>query len=343
MSEQIKKLAPVIWSEIQKANNILLCCHVRPDSDSVGSNLAMKLVLEKLGKKATLISGDDPPLNQLSFLPGFDSIKTSNFLNEVKNDEFDLFICLDISEPSRISQVEKFSTPLPIRTLVIDHHDTNTNFGDINLVEKKFSSTCELIYEIIEEVNPSILDSNIADCLYTGIWGDTVGFKSLNTTSETYKAAANLIAHGANFQKIISALTTMKLKFLRILGYAFSNAKQYFSGQVLITKISHEVFVGLNISESEIGEAKEYMTFYISQNEEAAVACVIYEYAPGKVSISLRSNNLSEFRDVAPIAQELGGGGHKQAAAGKMDANVDEAEKKLLKAIQKIYPNLGQP
>src|SRR3989344_3353977 len=122
--------ASQIFDEIKKASSILLHCHPSPDPDSVGSALAMKFALEQLGKKATVIKGDSEIPQAFMHFPGAKEIIAENFF-EVDLKEFNLFIILDSAAPEQISRFKPIKFPLPIRTIVIDHHRTNPGYADI--------------------------------------------------------------------------------------------------------------------------------------------------------------------------------------------------------------------
>ena len=344
MSDKIKQLAPQIWSEIQKANHILLCCHVRPDLDSVGSNLAMKLTLDSLGKQSTLISGDDPPLDSVKFLKSFEEIESRSF-PQTELQDYDLFISIDISAPSQITRQTELRFPIGIKTINIDHHKTNISFGDINLVENKMISSSEMAYQLIYQNNPELINSDIATCLFVGIWGDSGGFKFEGTTSETFATASDLVKRGAESWQSVSKLTQIGFKNILVFGKTLSLAQNYFNGGVVITKIPLSYFLEQDITGEKVSDTKNTVAFFLSQCTEAVITAVIYEYEPRRINISLRSNTPNKFLDVTKIATAFAvGGGHARAAGAKIEnSTVDEAEKEILKTIQKIYPDLGQP
>lgn len=149
MTDQIKNMAPKILEAIQKPSKILLHCHPYPDPDSVGSVLAMANVLKKLGKDVTTIIGDTKYPNGLLSLPNHDWIQPKNY-TQIDPNEYDLFIVLDSSSPTQITQMAEISFPESMNTVVIDHHPTNGKFGKINLVEPTYSSTSQILYELLQ-------------------------------------------------------------------------------------------------------------------------------------------------------------------------------------------------
>ncbi|OGC92784.1 hypothetical protein A3D85_00590 [Candidatus Amesbacteria bacterium RIFCSPHIGHO2_02_FULL_47_9] len=236
MSDQVAKLAPVIWSEIQKAKHILLHCHPNPDLDSVGSVLALKHILKKIGTSAQVISGDDPIPANTRFLPGVDQIMKSGF-TEIDPKDYDLFIICDSSDPKQITQKTDLKLPLQIRSIVIDHHNTNVGYGDINLVIPDQSSTCEIIYNLVCRKDKQLVDLDAAQCLYAGIWSDTGGF-SFAKSGDTFRTIADLIDKGVDNQLAINELSSSSTKYLKFVGYGLYESAEHFGGQVLISKLS---------------------------------------------------------------------------------------------------------
>ena len=134
------KLYSQIKLAIGKSKNILLCLHPSPDEDSLGSCLAMFWYLKSIHKKPVVISGDSLLPLHFSCLPGFNQIKTKNFFQTNLN-RFDLFLSLDSSSLEQISKIKPISFPQRLSTINIDHHQTNTKYADINLVDATSPAT----------------------------------------------------------------------------------------------------------------------------------------------------------------------------------------------------------
>ncbi len=339
MSDKIKQLAPQIWSEIQKANKILLCLHPRPDLDSVASNLAMSAFLKKLNKTVTVISGDDNKPPDLAFLPGWEDIK-NNHIGEVDLKKFDLFISMDAGGMGRVSSKNNLSSPLQIKTVVIDHHPDNPGFGNINIVNPEAHSTCEILWELFEIWNKPYIDKDIAICIYVGMWGDTMGFVS--ATNQILEVLSKCLKFNIDPPSINNKLTQMPHRQVIIMGKILSMSKLLFNNSLVISKITFVEFIEANILPEEIGQCKELSLYQLRRTMESSISILIYEYDLGWISISMRSD-IPEKYNVSKIANELGGGGHSFAASAKFNGSVDEAEKLFIQTIQKMYPDLGQP
>ena len=260
MTDQIKKLAPVIWSEIQKANNILLTLHSGPDYDSLGSNLGMATVLKKAGKKVTVISGDDSPPSSIKYLSGFNEIVKKTFA-EINFKDFDLFIPIDVASTGQITRITKIDLPLPIKTVVIDHHPSNVGYGNINLVVPEISSASEIVYYLCKYFDPSLIDKDSALPLFLGIWSDTGGFRFPGTTSDTYRAAAELIDYKINFIDTVARALSAPVDILKLIGFGMYSIEKYFNGKVIITKIPYSKYKELNISEEQYSSTYQSISY----------------------------------------------------------------------------------
>lgn len=340
MSDQIKKLAPLIWSEIQKANNILLHCHPSPDGDSVGSALATMNLLTGLGKQVTVISGDSEIPIGLSLLPGYDKIQLKNFL-QVDLTKFDLFISLDSSSPNQISQKGDVVFPPTLRTINIDHHISNTNYAQLNLVEPKYPAVCQILYDVFKLWTCRITPE-IAICLFVGLYTDTGGFKHIGAIPESLDVGAALVHLYPDFPRIIFHLeNSYEPQNVTYLGLALSNIETYFHNNVALSAISLELLQNHDISvkHTEKMEVANTLKSVVGWN----IGVSLVEHEPNIVKVSLRTRDHKKY-DVSKIAVATGtGGGHPVAAGATIQQPMPEAIKFLLETIQKVYPDLGQP
>lgn len=341
MSDQFKQLAPIIWSEIQKANNILLHCHRNSDLDSIGSALGLKLALDKLGKQATVIAGDDLHVDAGKVLPKHELILEKDFPS-VDLDQFDIFISLDSSSPDQITRNIELKFPLKIKTIVIDHHKSSTDYGDINLVEPNSSSTGEMVYELLKLHPNFTFDKDIASCLFMAIWSDTGGFRFIKGSGALH-IAAELVDMGIDSMQMIQSALSIPAQNIKYVGYGLNLLKEHFNGQVITTQLSLSKLTEMGLLESLMSQIYKKVTYEMQSSSQAAIVAVLYEKSPGVIGMSLRSPNPDNFRDVLKIGLKLGGGGHPFAAGGRYSGTLDQAERELLSVIHEIYPDLGQP
>ena len=328
-----------IWKEIKKAKNILLTLHPNPDGDSIGSSLALYHVLTQIGKKVTLISGDSQISNNFFSLPGIKEIVNKNFF-DLNLSDFDLFIINDIAAPNQISKIKDIIFPLDIKTIIIDHHASNIGFADINLIDSSSPSTCQLIFDLFQS-NKVKITSNIAACLFVGIYTDTGGFKYMGTTSKTFEVAAKLTKIYPEFTQLIFDIENNdhpdRLKFLALI---LSSVETYFSDSMAIATLSHQTIKDNNLNPSAVSSSDIANILKSITGWQIGVA--IIEYQSNHIKASFRTRDSSKF-DLSLIASTLGGGGHK-AAAGLVlkDTSIDEAKKLIIKNIKKIYPNIDK-
>ncbi|NLZ81935.1 MAG: bifunctional oligoribonuclease/PAP phosphatase NrnA, partial [Clostridiales bacterium] len=177
-------------NKITNVNNIYIASHINPDGDNIGSILAMALGLKKINKNVKILKTDEIPSDYM-FLPNIDMIKTYD-IDEI--DTIELLIVLDCGDVDRLGKyksiVSKSNT-----VINMDHHISNSRFGDINLIDEKAAATGELVYDILNKMNLEI-NKDIATCLYTAISTDTGSFLYDSVTARTHEIAISLIKAG---------------------------------------------------------------------------------------------------------------------------------------------------
>lgn len=305
MTEQFKPARDLI----DHSNKILLTMHERMDGDDGGSLLALGSQLEKIGKNVRYaIKKGVPP--SLTFLPGSEKIH-----DDIDSLDFDLLITFGCSTIDRCGN-EKIIN-LKIKTLNIDHHPDNNNFGDVNVVDPKKSSVAELVYDFFL-FNKWTINKDVATCLLTGIITDTGSFMHSNTQSSTLTAAAELMSKGAGVNKITKH--TFKNKSLRVLkawGKAMENS--YYDEK---HKIIYSVMTDKDLEEFEKLPQGSFEGFTETLNTLPEAKFAMFLRQDGNlIKGSLRSDTFKNI-DVSKIAHVFGGGGHKLAAgfsvAGKL-------------------------
>jgi phosphoesterase RecJ-like protein len=338
MKTNTKKIIK-IWDIIHNSKNILLHLHPGPDGDSTGSALSFMFALKHLKKNVTLISGDSSlPPNLLS-LPGTDKILNKN-LFQIDLKKFDLFLILDASAPNQISNLGEIKFPSNLKTIVIDHHDSNQNFAKINLIDKTSPATCQILYEVYKQGNIKI-DKNMALCLFTGMYTDSGGFKYPRTTSKTFEICAELTKITDKFPKTIFEIENNESSDkLKMLALYLSSIENYFKDQVAIASVSQKTLQDshINLQASESLNVANMLKSVVGWD----IGISLIEYQPEKVKVSFRTRKPGIY-DVSKIAEAVGtGGGHKAAAGALISKPFDEAKKHLLKTIATIYPELGK-
>lgn len=323
MNENIHALTEESFKMIKNSKNIIIASHVYPDGDNIGSSLALGIALKNIIDNVEILKVDDIP-NDYLFLPGLDL-----FVEPDLNKDVDLFISLDSSDLDRLGVGKEFATKSN-KIINIDHHITNENFGDINIVNPSASATGELIYHLLKNYNLEI-DKDIATCLYVAISTDTGSFMYDNTTSETHLIAAHLIEKGIDKNSIIVNLyqnrsierTNLFIKSLNTLEFHCNNNV----GFVFVTQ---EMLKECNASM----EDAEGIVSYIRDIKGIEVACILKEYKKNEIKLSLRSKSIV---DVSKICMEFNGGGHKRAAGCTIYDNIVASKEKILDKIIEYY------
>jgi len=317
-----------ILEEIKKANKILVNCHRGPDSDSVGSALALSKVLEEMGKEVQVICPSDIP-DDLRFLSGSEKIKRIDYSN-YDFSKYDLFVALDSSDYSMVSGSKELKQPTIISFIDIDHHIFNVGFGKINLIDSEATSTGELLFNILKDWEISI-NKDIANCLLTGIVGDTGCFQYQNVGVKTLNIAAELINYGANKDEIVyNIYRNVSFAELKIWGKIIDNMQIDHDYNFVWSTVPIAFYKDkLNVESAKEDAANLFFPIV----KDTYFGIIMEERTDGALSVSFRSR--SDF-DVSQIAKEIGGGGHKAAAGARVEGlSFDKAVEKVLTAARK--------
>lgn len=297
-------------------DKLVLCPHVSPDGDALGSTLALKMALEKAGKKVTVMVDDDVP-KAFGFLPQIDCfVKPAD--GEVL--EADLLVVLDASSLDRIGKVAQAVKAKAIAN--IDHHISNTQFADYLYLNTEAAATAEILCNLVEKLGITP-DKDLATCLYTGIYTDCGSFRYANTTPGTMRAAAKLLEYGARPNEISDALGTNTRANIEMLGKVLQTLAFYNDGKISTLEINSDLYDKDVNTDNFISFAR-----YI---EGVDVAVLFKAVEPAVTRVSMRSQDT----DVAAIALSFGGGGHVRAAGCTVELPLEQAKSKVLEAIGK--------
>ena len=308
---------------IKNSENIFLASHVHPDGDNVGSLLALGMALKKLNKKINIIKVDDIPKDYL-FLPN-----SNLFVEPNLKEPIDLFISLDSSDLDRLG-IGKEMALKANKIINIDHHITNNNFGDINIVDPLASATGELIYSLIKKLDVEI-DQNIATCIYVAISSDTGSFVYDNTTSKTHLIAADLLDKGINKNEIIVNLyQSRSMRRTKLFIRSLNTLEMYCKERVGIITVTQDM---LNECNAKMEDTEGIISF-VRDIEGIELACILKEYKENEIKLSLRSKSIV---DVSEICIKFHGGGHKRAAGCTIYDNIENTKKIILNEIQKNF------
>ena len=327
------KIEPMVQKYFEVLNlfgqyqHFALSTHLNPDGDALGSELALYSVLKEFGKRVHMFNSDPTP-NNYHFLPFHQHIKSpAEVRNVYSNVTPEVLVVLDAGSLSRIG--DKLARQLqPTEFVVnIDHHDTASPFGDLNLVETQASSTSEIIYRLIQSSGLK-MGKDRALCLYTGLMFDTGCFRYSNATSVAHRMAADLIEEGVSVDQVYRHVydTTPKAR-LHLLRDVLQTLETSADGKIAWLKVTQKT---LKQNNSNFNHLEGFVN-YIRAIDSVEVAIIASELQNGFTKFSLRSKT---WIDVGQICDLYGGGGHQKAAGCLIEEPMDNALDQLVATIQ---------
>jgi phosphoesterase RecJ-like protein len=259
---------------------------------------------------------DGGALDFVRFLPGIEQLKS-----RLKSGRWDVMVSVDSSDEERTGQVGRYGRKHSRVVINLDHHATNTFFGDIHLVNPQAVSATEVVYEWLLHMNQP-LTQPVAVPLLTGLVTDTLGFRTSNVTPYTLEIAMNLMQAGASLTEI-TARTLDNKPYSTIQLWRSALASVELNGQVIQATITQADLKAASIADMTDGG----LVGLLNTVSEAMIAVVFKELEDGRVEISLRSK---PGYDVAQVAFSVGGGGHKQAAGATIAGPLEAARARVL-------------
>lgn len=321
----VDRAAPAIADALHGKRHALLITHVNPDGDAVGSLAGLGLALETRGLRVTLLT----PTPRPAFVA---NVPTADRIRSFTDDpalppDVDIVILVDTGDVRRIAGIweEARDYLLARPMMVIDHHVTNTGEGIVNYVDPSRSSTCELIFELLRAWEAPI-SPEIATCLLFGIITDTQSFRTSNTTPSALRAAADLLECGGDQAGIVTDVyASGSVTSARLLGQALQVMAH--DEQIVWTHVSQAMYQATGADD----DASADVTDYLSALGGFRASALFKERRDGAVKVSLRS---APPVDVSIVAQQFGGGGHRQAAGCTIEAPLAEAQELVLTALR---------
>ena len=305
---------------IRAAQTIALCSHVNPDGDTVGSVLALKLGLEKLGKQVSVFCQDKIP-GTLGMLKGVDEFRHTT------EQRFDLLICVDESDQSRMGGCAALLQQAE-RTAQIDHHGTNPCYTHVNSVDEDAPATGLLIKEQLDVLGVA-LDKDIAMCLYAAIATDTGNFAFRSTNAETFQVMSQLMECHLPLDEMNRVLFRQRQKpHVRLLGKALSSLRFHARERITTMQLTYQDFLDCDA----LPEHADAIVNYGVDIPGVGMALLARENADGSIKMALRA--VAPTR-VDEIAHSFGGGGHAQASGCTVHLPLDQAVRSVLDAMQK--------
>lgn len=297
---------------LTKSSRVLLFAHSRPDADSVGANAALAQYLRELGKECRIACYDPYP-------DALKSLHEETFYHpdQLNLMEFDAVIACDSVD--RGYHLLAPHIPAHVATVLVDHHPDITVSGDVVIIDTAFSSSCEILYLFFQSNSLSI-SKHVATLLLMGILFDTGGFQHSNVSPRVMNIASELVKLGAPLSKITQTIFSHKnISALRLWGRAFEKARLNPKNGMIVTAITHDDFAACEASPDDIYQVASIL----SAVPDAKFALVLSERENNIVRASLRSSE-RHLVDVAAIAKQFGGGGHKLASGFELPGKITE-------------------
>ena len=311
-----------ILDAIRASKTICVVGHIRPDGDCIGSQLGLTLALRAEGKKVFCWNEDAAP-QKYRFLD-----RDGDFQPPTRGFKFDCVIATDCASFERLGKAGPFiARRKPL--INIDHHESNTRYGDLNWVSPRDPSTGELIYRLLKIARWPVTP-RIADCLFTAVSTDTGSFQYPSTRPGTFHTGAELVTHGANLAKICDEVyQSFPLSRARLLKLVYTKFKLTADDRIAWFWLKKADLARTGADSNDT----EGLIDHIRAIEPVVVACVFEEIEPELTRISLRSK--SDKVNVSDICGQFGGGGHPAAAGARIPGAPRTVQRSVIAAVKK--------
>ncbi|TXG84650.1 MAG: bifunctional oligoribonuclease/PAP phosphatase NrnA [Thermomicrobiales bacterium] len=310
-------------STLLSARMVCLPTHQNVDADGISSALAILDGLRRKGGDGFVVISDGKLPKYLTFLPGSASVV---IYGKDPLPEFDMLCLVDCSDQRRLGRFysddpARIDGQVPI--VNIDHHVTNPKYGVVNIVEPRAAAAAEIVTDILE-VWGIEFDVTLAQVLLAGIYGDTLGLRTDNTTARTMRTAASLVDAGAEVAPIVDSLFRLK-SASTVCVWSRALESVAWQGSLLWTEVSRQLLADCNADASEA----ENLVNFLTGTEGSNLSAILYENENGW-RVSMRT--LTPSVDVAAIAAAFGGGGHPKAAGVQINGGIAERDDFLRRA-----------
>lgn len=316
---------------LDKPRKIVITTHANPDADALGSSLGLHLFLEPMGHQVHTIVPNSYP-DFLEWMPGNGMVINYETAVEQSNHliaDADLLFCLDFSGFGRIKAMKQSAEAFKGKIALIDHHLNPEIEPDFNFWNDHAAATAELVYDLIDAyAGKSVIDKDLAECLYAGVMTDTGSFKHPSTTAKVHRMVAELIDLGADVNRVSRLIyDTNSLHRLRFLGHALAEKlKVDESARVAYFVIEEDDFKDFRLKQGDT----EGLVNYALSIKGIVVAAIIIE-RENEIKLSFRS--IGDFAVNKFAENYFEGGGHKNASGGVSRLSLEETEKKFKELI----------
>ncbi len=315
--------------------NILLISHINPDGDAIGSQLALYYYLKSVKKNVEMIT----PNNLQEFLKWMDgSEKIRIYIRQKEScrriiEKADLIVMVDFNQPDRLGEMEKIVSTSKAVKIIIDHHLNPKEFADISISDPSFSSTAELVHEVITLVEGKpFFTKQYSEALYVGIVTDTGNFEHGSYTSNTFRLVARLLENGIEKDRILNLLySNFSETRLRLQGFALNERMEvlpeYQTAYIWLKKDDLDAYNYIK------GDTEGFVNLPLSI--KGIIFTAFFVEKDGFVKLSFRSKGNFPSNEFA--SQFFSGGGHMNASGGEYKDTMENSISYFLKVLKENF------
>jgi bifunctional oligoribonuclease and PAP phosphatase NrnA len=328
----LSKYTKELSKHFSSAANILIICHINPDGDSVGAQLALYHYFKSKGKNVSMMA----PNNLQEFLKWMDGVDQIRiFIKERKKcrnliEKADLIVMLDFNQPNRLGESEEFVMASPATKIVIDHHLNPVDFADLIISDPSKCSTSELIHELICNVNgATFMNRSYAEALYVGIITDTGNFEHGSYSSKTFRIVADLLDTGIVKEEIINLIyNNFSSDRIRLQGFALNQRMvvlpEYRTAYIYLSKNDLKEYNHVK------GDTEGFVNMPLSIKGINFAALFIEK--DNFIKLSFRSKGKFPSNEFASLY--FSGGGHLNASGGEYCDTLENTIEYFLRVLK---------
>lgn len=322
---------PALKEQLSNRKKIVIIPHKNPDGDALGSCLGLMHFLDLMNHSCWVISPNEYP-EFLEWIPGQEQIITYNKSEEESEKlllEADLIFTLDFNSLNRIKPMDEVIENCKAIKVMIDHHVQPDDYAELMYSDPSLGSTCEMVYNLMEAIDVSLINKTIATCIYTGIMTDSGSFRFQTTTAVTHSIVSNLLDMGIDHTQIHNNIyDTYSFGRLQLLGKALTNLVKVEPLNAVYITLSQEELTQCDFKK---GDTEGFVNFGLSL-DGIKLAIILIENTQEKIiKMSFRSKgefNVNEF-----ARKHFNGGGHHNAAGGVSHENLEMTTQKVHQTI----------
>jgi phosphoesterase RecJ-like protein len=324
---------PIDWAPlielVSKRHKFLLTTHIRPDGDALGSMLALAEALHARGKQVQTVVASIIPV-QYAFLDPQQSLQVFHEPDDSHRGA-DAILVVDTGTWNQLGSFARFMSQAPADKLVIDHHMTQDDLGGARLVDTSAEAAGRLVYEAVLALGVP-LTPRIAHLLFVALAMDTGWFRHSNTTAATMGLAETLMKAGARPDQIFPQLYERNtLGRLRLAGCVLERLTLTHDGRTAFTEVRSSDYLATGAVPSDT----EDLVNYGRSVAGVEVSLMFMEQPRGGIKVSFRARSQV---DVAKVAEQFGGGGHRLASGAILEGNMEDAQRRVLAAVAAAFP-----